>query len=114
MIEKGKKCDIRDVNAMRTPRERVEAARKAGKASGKARRAAKTLRELAHEVGEEAVPKQVTLTKAKAAVEGMYREAAKGNPAAFSQLLRARGEDVQRVEVEGGVPITILEDGLGE
>ena len=106
--------DIDKVNKKRTREERVAGARKAGKASGEARRAAKTLRELLHEVGEEKVPKQVTLTKAKAAVEGMYREAAKGNPAAFAQILRGRGEDVENINLTREIPVQVLDDGLGE
>ena len=101
------------VNAKKTREERKASASKAGKASGKVRRIFKSMREYAMEIGSENVP-QTKTAKAQAVVDKMYLLAAKGNVQAAALLLKMRGEDIQRVEVDGNVPVQVVDDCLGE
>ena len=101
------------MNAQRTREERKAAAKKAGKASGKARKAVRTMREYAIEIGQEQVP-GAKVEKLQAVVDRMYNLAAKGNVQAATLLLKMRGEDVQKVELDAKVPVQVVDDCLGE
>lgn len=88
-------------NNMRTPTERRELARKAGKASGKARREKRTLKELV----EIALSKQNTNSKGETESNKMIimiqlvNKAVKGDLKAISLIRDILNEDAQKVDI---------------
>ena len=83
---------------------------KGGRASAAARRRRRDMREWAlalRDIPSEEAPE---LTNAQAAVLAMYREAGRGNVAAFRELVRVLGEDIDRHEIirGGGAPPLVL------
>ena len=98
----------------RTSEELREMTRKGGVASGIARRKYKLARELALELSEQELKTASggKVTKMQAAVDAMFHAAVKGDVAAMNVILKMRGEDVQRVEIENPIPINIIDCGL--
>lgn len=96
-------------NRFGTTDERREMAKKAGVQSGKSRRAFRTIYDAAIEMGEEEImDKSGTPRKlVDFAVRKQYELAAKGDTAAFMAIMKARKEDVQKVEVEERTPLVI-------
>ena len=103
-----------NLNPARSKSEARERGRKGGIASGKARREKALLREAADLIlgkklppGEHdelletlGIPKSAR-THALLATLGMVVEAQKGNPQAFAQLMKLRGEGAERIEHSG-------------
>ena len=99
-------------NSARTPEERVALARKAGQASGVARRNYKRFLDAAIEQGEEIVAKAAdgtTKNNIDAVIRKLYEQARQGDTASIALLLKIRGEDVQKVELAAAPP-TIVGD----
>ena len=108
-------------NEARTPEERRENARKAGKASGIARRKKRTMREIAEMVAtmELKDPKMLSalhaagfqdpITNDDAAFFGLIRKAQTGDPSAFKLLAEMRGQYSTRVEVEPVQPKPLID-----
>lgn len=103
--------DIDRLNKRRTREEREEAARKAARASVAARQKYSKVKDIALKIGDETVPR-TKVTKMQAAVDRLYSLAVHGSVPAFLALLKARGEDVQHVEIDRDIPIQIVDDGL--
>lgn len=90
--------------------------RKGGIASGKARRAKRTMREWAKVIGEMAMPgvKAPDGTPVKGAtldggvVLSLYQKAVKGDTKAAATLMKLRGELVEKVEHTGEVRSAII------
>lgn len=108
-------------NEARTPEERRENARKAGKASGIARRKKRTMREVAEMVAtmELKDPKMLSalhaagfedpITNEDAAFFGLLRKAQTGDPSALKLLAEMRGQYSTRVEVEPVQPKPLID-----
>lgn len=108
-------------NEARTPEERRENARKAGVASGKARRQKRTMREIAEMVAtmELKDPKMLSalhaagfqdpITNDDAAFFGLIRKAQTGDPSAMKLLAEMRGQYSTRVEVEPVQPKPLID-----
>lgn len=108
-------------NEARTPEERRENARKAGVASGKARRQKRTMREVAEMVATMELKDQKMLaalhaagfkdpiTNEDAAFFGLLRKAQTGDPAALKLLAEMRGQYSTRVEVEPIQPKPLID-----
>lgn len=108
-------------NEARTPEERRENARKAGVASGKARRQKRTMREVAEMVAtmELKDPKMLAalhaagfqdpITNEDAAFFGLLRKAQTGDPSALKLLAEMRGQYSTRVEVEPVQPKPLID-----
>lgn len=108
-------------NEARTPKQRRDNARKAGIASGIARRKKRTLREIAEMVGtmELKNPKllaimheagfQDPITNDDAAFFGLIRKAQTGDPGAMKLLAEMRGQYSTRVEVEPVQPKPLID-----
>ena len=108
-------------NEARTPEERRENARKAGKASGIARRKKRTMREVAEMVAtmELKDPKMLSalhaagfqdpITNEDAAFFGLLRKAQTGDPSAMKLLAEMRGQYSTRVEVEPVQPKPLID-----
>lgn len=108
-------------NEARTPEERRENARKAGKASGIARRKKRTMREIAEMVAtmELKDPKMLSalhaagfqdpITNDDAAFFGLIRKAQTGDPSALKLLAEMRGQYSTRVEVEPVQPKPLID-----
>lgn len=108
-------------NEARTPEERRENARKAGVASGKARRQKRTMREIAEMVAtmELKDPKMLAtlhaagfqdpITNDDAAFFGLIRKAQTGDPSAMKLLAEMRGQYSTRVEVEPVQPKPLID-----
>ena len=102
-------------NSERTPEEREELARKAGIASGAARRAKKTLRDafeaLRHTEIEITMPDKSrrVVDMDEAAALAMYQQAIKGNVKAMALVATMLGEYEQKVKVEGVNPVLVTE-----
>ena len=111
---------IEEVNARRTREERIESARKAGIASGEAKRRKKTRRELALEIANAQIVneniKQIVkantgfddedITGDAAVVSGVYMEALKGNMQAYDrweQLTAEQSSDNEKYELPARV-----------
>lgn len=113
-------------NEARTPEERRENARKAGKASGIARRKKRTMREVAEMVAtmELKDPKMLSalhaagfqdpITNEDAAFFGLLRKAQTGDPSAMKLLAEMRGQYSTRVEVEPVQPKPLIDLTEGE
>ena len=102
--------------AHRSQSEVRENGRKGGQASGKARRAKRTMREWAKVIGEMAMPgvkaPDGTLLKG-ATLDGgvvlsLYQKAVKGDTKAAATLMKLRGELVDKVEHTGEVRSAII------
>ena len=97
------------LNSERTPKERQELARKAGIASGEARRKKKTIKEAAEAIfSANLTDEEIEKYKAKgyevetlldAVIVGQVQSARKGNSQAFANFMRLFGEGVETVDV---------------
>ena len=98
-------------NEARTPSERRENARKAGKASGEARRKRKTLKEIAEAFGSAQAPDEIKaklyeaglvskkkITNDEAMLLAQIAKANKGDVKSATFIAEIRGEKIQRVE----------------
>lgn len=85
-------------NSVRTPSERRENARKAGLASGEARKRYKSLRQMAKNIGS-TVDKKSGKTNNELMLLSMYLAAQNGNVAAFKELIELLGEKQSKQEV---------------
>lgn len=101
-------------NSQRSPSEVRELGRKGGKASGRARAYAKSLREALRAEAE----KQKDTKDGKgingfeAIANSMVREAVKGNVQAAQFIAKIMGEDVLKIEANNTIPIQLIDDGL--
>ena len=91
----------------RTESEQRELAKKGGEASGKARRRAKTLRELAKEIGGASVTitdttsgSEIECTRDEAILIQQYAKAMNGDTRAADFILKVKGESQLKVELE--------------
>ena len=98
-------------NSERTPEERKANAKKAGKASGEARRKKKALKEIAEAFGAAQAPdtvkakmqaaglsKKKNITLDEALILAQYGQALKGNTRAATYIAEVKGERVQKIE----------------
>ena len=101
---------------IRSSEEAARKGKKGGIASGKARRAKRTMREWAKVIGEMALPgaKAPDGTQLKGAtldggvVLSLYQKAVKGDTKAAATLMKLRGELVEKVEHTGEVRSAII------
>ena len=99
-------------NSQRTPSERRANARKAGIASGKARRKKKTLRELIELYGSQPSVAEPNLTNDEKLILAQYRQAAKGDTKAAAFIRDTKGEkphdvlETPNIEVKPLVDLT--------
>ena len=103
-------------NTERTPEERKELAAKAGRASGEARRAYKSMRDIAMELGEEVVASDKAgnkYSRLQSIVRKQYQRADEGDTAAFLAIMKARGEERLQIEQENTLIVHLADDGLG-
>lgn len=97
------KSDIIGVNATRTPEQRSEYARKAGQASGRARRFAKTFKEAAMKALEQKAKngKGEDINGREAIINSLMAQAVKGNIKAAQIMIELVGEaPIKKMEVE--------------
>lgn len=117
IMERHNRIDNLKKNSDRTPTERKELARKAGIASGNARREKKKLRELVETFGELPAPEKITRvmtelgvsekdmrTNNMAIVVGLFQKAIKGDVFAFNAIRDIKGEKpIERADINGNV-----------
>lgn len=105
-------------NSERTPEEREELARKAGIASGAARRAKRSLRDafeaLRHTEIEITMPdkSRKIVEMDEAAALAMYQQALKGNVHALTFIATILGEYEKTVNVKGVNPVLVTEEEM--
>lgn len=96
-------------NSSRTPNELREMGRKGGKASGRSRAIAKSLKrayiaELEKDDG--------SGNNYQAVAKAIVKAAANGNVAAARELAHILGEDIVRIDTSSAIPIQLIYDGL--
>ena len=116
-MERHNRIDNLKKNSDRTPTERKELARKAGIASGNARREKKKLRELVETFGELPAPEKIRRvmtelgvsekdmrTNNMAIVVGLFQKAIKGDVFAFNAIRDIKGEKpIEKTDVNGKI-----------
>lgn len=116
-MERHNRIDNLKKNSDRTPTERKELARKAGIASGNARREKKKLRELVETFGELPAPEKIRRvmtelgvsekdmrTNNMAIVVGLFQKAIKGDVFAFNAIRDIKGEKpIEKTDVSGKI-----------
>lgn len=101
-------------NSERSPSEVRELGRKGGKASGRARAYAKSLREALRAEAEKQKENKNGdgVNGFEAIANSMVREAVKGNVQAAQFIAKIMGEDILKVEATNAIPIQLIDDGL--
>lgn len=116
-MERHNRIDNLKKNSDRTPTERKELARKAGIASGNARREKKKLRDLVETFGELPAPEKIRRvmtelgvsekdmrTNNMAIVVGLFQKAIKGDVFAFNAIRDIKGEKpIEKTDVSGKI-----------
>lgn len=98
----------------RTTEKQREITRAGGKASGRARAYAKSLREALRAEAEKQKENKNGdgVNGFEAIANSMVREAVKGNVQAAQFIAKIMGEDILKVEATNTIPIQLIDDGL--